>query len=87
MNDDHIAHAKCLTVSDHAWFDYEEFSAFITVCSRYNTKSELNVFSVFYFSSTFAGIHQSQSYYKWFETKVNLLVKVGKRYLGEFYEN
>ena len=37
LNDDHIiAHAQCLTVSDHGLT-----AAFITVCSRYTRKGEM----------------------------------------------
>ena len=43
---------------------------------------KLNIFLEFHLNCTIAEIHQLRSHYKWFDTIVNLLLKVRERFCG-----
>ena len=74
-------HAKRLTVTDHGL-------AMRVYCLHYSVlprrKGKILSQNFVLITDTIAEINQSQSCYKWFETRVNLLVKVGKRYIVAF---
>ena len=66
-------HAKSLTVTDHGLV----MRVLLPLLQCAPETKRQNIFPEFRLNCTTAKIHQSQSYYKWFETRVNLLVKVG----------
>ena len=70
-------HANSLTVTDHGLA--------MRVLLPSLQCALKNIFPEFYLNNnycTITEIYQAQSYHKWFETIINLLVKVGKRYFG-----
>ena len=70
--------AKSLTLTNHGL----AMRIILTSLQCAPETKRLNVFPKFRINCTIAEIHVSQSYYKWFETTVHLLVKVEKRSCG-----
>ena len=70
--------AKSLTLTGHGL----AMRIILTSLQCAPETKRLSIFVKFHFNCIIAEIHVSQSYYKWFETTVHLLVKIEKRPCG-----
>ena len=73
-----IVHVKSLTLTGHG------LAVRVLLPSlqcALETKRQ-NILLKFHINCTIVGIQQTQSYYKWLGSRLNLLVKVEKRYCG-----